>query len=1141
MPMMKFISILCGLSFVSAFQATAPAQTITNQPQSITNNNDSTATFTVGASNATSYQWRFNTTNLSDGTNPNDSVIISGSATSALTLEDVTTNEAGTYTVVVNGSVTSANAVLTITNGTIVTFTFSGLLTNAPGSNVQVQLFDHDKPATVENFIHYIRTNAFTNMFFDRCAPGFVLQGGDDGATDQTNTSPPIRGWDIASYVASNQFSPPFPHQVDSEFSVGPLIHNRFGTIAMALTSGESNSATSAFFFNLVDNSSNLDAQYFTVFGRILNNSNEMVYSNVLAYFNTLSNGYGAVAPAAFLDNGVSNTIPSLNLLPVNYVGTNAPADANLVFCDIQLPTNAPVYTNTNLLTVSITSPAAPAAVTNLQGTATDNVGLAAVICVLTPQPATDGTYPYPYTNTAPVTNYAVGTTNWSLSLSPGSYGASVQAQNGAGYLSAPATNLLTVTIIVTNGNGTATFTNSASNILNAVGYPFQEGSDYDLVATPGPNELFFSWNNEYATNDNPVQTYTLGYGLFTATFISNGIPNSIALTYPEANAVVSNGTFNITGTISTSIASPPVTVTCTIFSESSGFSVTPPMTTIGTNTWSVLVTNLASDFYTVEVTAVDSASNSTAIRENFSVGVPLELVILGDGTVSGVTNGEYLPVGTNFQVMANPVPGESSFYAWNDGSDIFTNSTETFTMSSNLTLTAEFVSEGAAKVISFSYPTANAKLNTNTFALKVKLSSSAKSAQVVCQIFSLTTSNEVVAPLTLTKTNGNTWSATLSNLPPDEYEVEAVATYDMKGNSNSSAVSERFYVLDFKQVEGTYSGLFICSSGGPVTPTNSSFFTCTVASSGSFSGRLLFPAYKPISVEGYFYYITGEGLFFVGENVETARPLELPGNPAGLGYMSLDLTNGTDELTGYVFATNFSWYSQFTCHRSVTKLSDATPAKGKYVFSLDPTNWPITNGYASLSVSGGGVLALSGALPDGASFSQSAGLAKDGSWPLYVIPAGYKTNGMLMGLETRQTNGSGSYTGQLNWYKGNGVGTYYTNGINTNVNSTGTNYVPPATGNYSIVFYERTNSVLASNELTMAHTNGQFNPGSTTDKLAISLSPNGILTGHFVGTNGGKPLQFKGAFFGPSEDESGSGFILDGDGQTGYFLLEPQ
>ena len=46
----------------------------------------------------------------------------------------------------------------------------------------------------------------------------------------------------------------------------------------------------------------------------------------------------------------------------------------------------------------------------------------------------------------------------------------------------------------------------------------------------------------------------------------------------------------------------------------------------------------------------------------------------------------------------------------------------------------------------------------------------------------------------------------------------------------------------------GTYSGLFICTNG-PVTPTNSGFFTFTVSPGGGFTGRLLFPAYRPLPI----------------------------------------------------------------------------------------------------------------------------------------------------------------------------------------------------------------------------------------------------------------------------------------------------
>src|SRR5208283_4301353 len=188
-------------------------------------------------------------------------------------------------------------------------------------SNFMVELFNHDKPATVENFIHYITSGSYSNTFFDRDVTNFVLQGGDYVTVDRST-----------NYLDGGQVSTGtniFPSQVDSEFNVGPLIHNTFGTLAMALVSGEPNSATSAFFFNLADNSANLDNQNggFTVFGRILSGT------NILQYFNTLS------APS----NGISGYFSALPTLPVNFNGTNEPENANLFYCDFAFQTTPPV------------------------------------------------------------------------------------------------------------------------------------------------------------------------------------------------------------------------------------------------------------------------------------------------------------------------------------------------------------------------------------------------------------------------------------------------------------------------------------------------------------------------------------------------------------------------------------------------------------------------------------------------------------------------------------------------------------------------------------------------------------------------------------------------------------------------------
>ena len=455
------------------------------------------------------------------------------------------------------------------------------------------------------------------------------MQGGDDGATNQTNMSPPLIGWDIQSYTVSNEppFTPPFPQNLDSEFEMGRLIRNSFGTIAMAMSSA-TNSANSSFFFDLVDNSTSgydLDGQGFTVFGRIMNDSNYTVSSNVLAYFNTLSNGFGAVNPVTFMDYGVSNTIPGVSgsLLPVNYTGTNAPANSNLVFVNFSFPNGAPpTNTDTNAPSVSITTAAAPTLITNglLQGTANDTIGgVAEVICAVTGV-AVGGVYPSSYTN-RPTTNYAVGGTNWSLSLFPGTYNVSVQSQNGAGYLSATATNIVTLTGFESYGVGTVSLY-AGSNFIttNIVGYPLQQGVTYTWKATPGPGQTFLKWelNGNVSTATN--LTFSYGGSVLTATFLPLTTPHGtkgISFTYPTSKQKVPTNSFMLKGKLASSFG--PAQVSVQIYSTNSDVEVVAPLMVNATNTFEIPITNLAPDDYQVVAIATNS-KYSSVISENFSV-----------------------------------------------------------------------------------------------------------------------------------------------------------------------------------------------------------------------------------------------------------------------------------------------------------------------------------------------------------------------------------------------------------------------------------------------------------------------------------------------------------------------------------------
>src|SRR5580692_10831282 len=61
--------------------------------------------------------------------------------------------------------------------GTLVEFNFYLGVTNIP-REVDVELYDQDKPITVNNFIHLVQAGAFENGFFHRCVPQFIVQGG---------------------------------------------------------------------------------------------------------------------------------------------------------------------------------------------------------------------------------------------------------------------------------------------------------------------------------------------------------------------------------------------------------------------------------------------------------------------------------------------------------------------------------------------------------------------------------------------------------------------------------------------------------------------------------------------------------------------------------------------------------------------------------------------------------------------------------------------------------------------------------------------------------------------------------------------------------------------------------------------------
>lgn len=191
---------------------------------------------------------------------------------------------------------------------------------------IEVELYDAEKPVTVQNFKRLVQSGAYQNTFIHRLVPGFVAQGGGFNTFSRTSTNLFAPPW--AGLAFTPNFGP-----ITNEFNVGPFLSNTNGTLAMAKTAGNPNSATSQWFFSLTNNAAILDGQNggFTVFGRVVRDTN-----NVLPFLNARSYGNGVVPMDFWYPNDALAT-NFFRQLAVNYAGGFHPAYANLVYVDITL------------------------------------------------------------------------------------------------------------------------------------------------------------------------------------------------------------------------------------------------------------------------------------------------------------------------------------------------------------------------------------------------------------------------------------------------------------------------------------------------------------------------------------------------------------------------------------------------------------------------------------------------------------------------------------------------------------------------------------------------------------------------------------------------------------------------------------
>jgi len=276
-----------------------------------------------------------------------------------------------------------------------------------------------------------------------------------------------------------------------------------------------------------------------------------------------------------------------------------------------------------------------------------------------------------------------------------------------------------------------------------------------------------------------------------------------------------------------------------------------------------------------------------------------------------------------------------------------------------------------------------------------------------------------------------------------------------------------------FSPANGNYAGLY--QEDHTARPNSSGAFTLRVTSGGAFSGKLLSGNLK-FKLSGQF-----------DASGHAHAPVSRP-NMAPLSVeLQLDLTNGTDQVTGTV--SDGIWTSPLSGDRAVFDgRTNAAPQLGGYTMVIpggaNPATEPYGFGYATLAVDKKGNVRLRGALADGIAspFNIRTPVSKSGRCPLY-LPL-YRGQGYLQGWLQFASGTMEDLNGEFVWFKPASPGSkFYPQGFTLETAATGSRYLRPPAGT-PVLDFTSGKVVLDGGNLSQNITN------------TVTLSPNNQVTG---------------------------------------------
>ena len=453
--------------------------------------------------------------------------------------------------------------------------------------------------------------------------------------------------------------------------------------------------------------------------------------------------------------------------------GGNAPTTAQTPSVIVSVPPP-----DTTRPTVTIVNPAANARFTNdavvaVQGTAADNVQVAAVNYQLN-----GGGW-----------NAATGTANWqtTVTLAPGTNVFHVFSVDSAGNNSL--TNSRNIILVLTAplglnivGKGTVT---GATNSQR-----FEIGKSIALTATPGAGHVLTNWlvqvNGATILSTNKAVPFLMQSNLVvTATFMDVAKP-VLTITSPTLNQRWSDAVFTAAGKVTDN--GPVAGVS---YQLNSG-DWNAAQTANGWSNWTASL-NLTPGTNTLRAYATDAAGNRSLTNSQkliYVLTAPLELTIIGKGNVTGATNGQRLEIGKSIVLTATPGTGHvlTNWLVQVNGDAIrSTNKAVPFIMQSNLALTATFA-DVVKPVITITAPTLNQRWSNAVFTTAGKVTDNGPVAGVSYQL------NGGDWNTAQTANGWSNWTASL-NLTPGTNTLRAYAT-DAAGNRSLTNSQKLIYVL---------------------------------------------------------------------------------------------------------------------------------------------------------------------------------------------------------------------------------------------------------------------------------------------------------------------------------------------------------